>query len=198
MALLDSSRINLSGAHFLVVDDNPRFLKIMADLVGSFGVGSITTADSGLRARALLGERRFDLLITDGCMPDYDGYDLVRWLRSRAGDDERIMPAIIVSAHTRQEDIVRGRDCGANFVLAKPISPAILLERIFWIATPERAFIVADAYAGPDRRWRDDGPPPEAAPGRRSADRSREAGEAVADNGPPALDAATGWQGSSL
>lgn len=176
----DSSRINLSSAKFLIVDDNEKSLKILRDLVKSFGAGSVTTAASGLEAQALLSQQRFDLLITDGCMPDCDGYALVRWLRARPADDDRIIPAIIVSAHTREEEIALGRDCGANFVIAKPISPATLLERIYWIATHERAFVVCAGYAGPDRRWKNRAPPREVGAGRRRTDLSIEVG-------PPAL-----------
>lgn len=169
-ALQDSSRINLSGARILVVDDNDRALRIVVDLLTSFGADRVTTAADGEQAKALLAARRYDLLITDGAMPGCDGYDLVRWLRARPDDEERITPAIIVSAHTREEQIVRGRDCGAHYVVAKPISPAVLLERIFWISTEQRNFIVSDRYVGPDRRWRRDRLPKGVVRGRRKSD----------------------------
>jgi CheY-like chemotaxis protein len=170
MILQDSSRINLAGARILAVDDNAKSLKILTDLLVSFGATHLSTASNGKEAKALLSASRFDLLITDGAMPECDGYDLVRWLRSRPGDDERIIPAIIISAHTREEQIVLGRDCGAHFVIAKPISPATLLERIFWISSEARNFIVADTYAGPDRRWRQEPLPRGVAQGRRRDD----------------------------
>lgn len=168
--LQDSSRINLSPARILIVDDNPKSLKILCDLVGSFGARSITVASDGLQAKTLLTQSQFDLLITDAFMPDFDGYDLVRWLRARPSDEERTTPVLIVSAHTREEEIAKGRDCGANFMIAKPISPATLLEKIFWISTNEQKFLVCPGYVGPDRRRRDLGPPRPLVVGRRRND----------------------------
>lgn len=170
--LQDSSRINLSPARILIVDDNPKSLKILCDLVGSFGARAITVANDGLQAQALLSQGRFDLLITDAFMPGIDGYDLVRWLRARPSDEERTMPALIVSAHTREEEIAKGRDCGANFMIAKPISPATLLEKIFWISNTEQKFLVCPGYVGPDRRRRDLGPPAGLGEGRRRGDQT--------------------------
>ena len=178
----DSSRINLSSARFLIVDDNDKSLRILCDLVKSFGAGSVTAASSAFEAQELLGRQRFDLLITDAVMPDYDGYALVRWLRALPNDEERIIPALIVSAHTREEEIARGRDCGAHFVIAKPISPTVLLERIYWIATHERNFLVSDGYVGPDRRWKNRAPPSEFGAGRRRTDLSIEIGAATSPN----------------
>lgn len=172
----DSSRINLSSARILIVDDNPKSLKILCDLVGSFGARSITAAGDGLRGQALLSQARFDLLITDACMPGFDGYALVRWLRARPTDEERTTPAMIVSAHTREEEIARGRDCGANCMIAKPISPGALLEKIFWISTSDQKFLVCPGYAGPDRRRRDLPPPAAFGAGRRKTDPSARIG----------------------
>ncbi len=49
---------------------------------------------------------------------------------------------------------VPARDAGANVVVAKPLSPEILLQRIHWVARESRSFIVAPNYAGPDRRFK--------------------------------------------
>ena len=53
----------------------------------------------------------------------------------------------------------RARDCGANFILARPLSPEVLLERILWIAREKRHFISCSSYVGPDRRFHEAGPP---------------------------------------
>ena len=53
-----------------------------------------------------------------------------------------------------------------------------MLERILWIAREQRPFV---AYAGPDRRFKFDGPP-EGGAGRRRDDLSKDVGDAVAPN----------------
>lgn len=180
--MLDSSRINLSKTHFLVVDDNDRSLKILCELVKSFGVGNITTACDGAEAKELLSRQHVDLLLTDAHMPTCSGYDLVRWLRNRPSNDDRIIPAIIISAHTREHEIIEGRDCGAHYIIAKPTSPLVLLERIYWIAEQQRDFIDAGVYVGPDRRWKNQAPPSEFSDGRRARDLSSDITSALSAN----------------
>jgi len=67
-------------------------------------------------------------------MPGEDGYDLLRWLRREAKEPNRFAPAILVTGHTRISQIKRARDCGAHFVVSKPIQAKVLLERGFWVA----------------------------------------------------------------
>lgn len=179
--MLDSSKINLETAKILVADDNDHARKIVQDLLCAFGAKDVVTACDGDEAKALLVKQRFDLLITDGAMPTCDGYELVRWLRNRPRDEDRIIPAIIISAHTREEQVAEGRDSGANYTIAKPISPLTLLERIAYISDQPRSFIVAETYTGPDRRWKNRGLP-EGAEGRRKSDLSIDVGVAVEPN----------------
>ena len=115
-------------------------------------------------------------------MPTCSGYDLVRWLRNRPSNDDRIIPAIIISAHTREHEIIEGRDCGAHYIIAKPTSPLVLLERIYWIAEQQRDFIDAGFYVGPDRRWKNQAPPSEFSDGRRARDLSSDITSALSAN----------------
>lgn len=46
------------------------------------------------------------------------------------------------------------RDHGVNFTIVKPVSPAVLLDRILWMAQYDRPFISDPGYSGPDRRFR--------------------------------------------
>jgi hypothetical protein len=55
--------------------------------------------------------------------------------------------------------VTKARDCGANFLLTKPIMPHSLMERVIWVAQEARPFIELDTYAGPDRRFKNVGPP---------------------------------------
>lgn len=179
--MLDSSRINLNTAKVLVADDNENARNIIQDMLRAFGASDIVAVRDGVEAKSLLAKQQFDLVITDGAMPECDGYELVRWLRNRPKDEDRITPAIIISAHTRESQVAAGRDCGANYIIAKPISPQVLLERIFYISNEPRSFIVGDSYAGPDRRWKHQGPPGHEE-GRRKSDLSLDIGAAFDEN----------------
>ncbi|KAK0360550.1 hypothetical protein LTR94_026869 [Friedmanniomyces endolithicus] len=114
-------------------------------------------------------------------MPDMDGYDFVSWLRREAPEPARFTPVIMILGHAAGARVAKGRDCGASFVVAKPITPAVLLKRILWLGGETRQFVDAEHYVGPDRRVRNYGPPA-GGDGRRETDLSGEVGEALEAN----------------
>jgi CheY-like chemotaxis protein len=149
---------NLSKASVMVVDDEPFSLRLIAQTLLGFGVKSRHQCASADEAMALLKSHPVDLLIVDTEMPDKDGYDLVHWLR-RSGLDNAWVPAVMISGHTPQSKVAKARDCGANFIVARPLTPAVLLDRILWVARDIRPMLEAGDYSGPDRRFKDQGPP---------------------------------------
>ena len=80
-----------------------------------------------------------------------------------------------------RRDVIKARDCGANYIIAKPITPKTIMDRILWIAREDRMGIDCDTYVGPDRRFRRLGPPAGMV-GRRSGDLNDEIGAAVEPN----------------
>jgi CheY-like chemotaxis protein len=163
-------RVNLAAANMLVIDSNPQGREILLQVIGGMGVRRMTRADDLAAAREQLRLADFDLIICSSVLSDGDGYSFVNELRRAKIEPNRFTAVILLSGHTPMGDVRRARDCGANFVIAKPISPRILLERIVWIAREERAFIeAASVYVGPDRRFQDTGPP-EGMEGRRHED----------------------------
>ncbi|MDG2528876.1 response regulator [Caulobacter endophyticus] len=176
-----STRINLERATVLVLDDNGASLDILSGVVSGFGVRTLHRAESVKDAQALVKIHTFDLIISDVQMPEVDGYEFIQWLRREAPEQNRYVPVILVTGHTRISQVFKNRDAGSNFTVAKPITPKILLERIFWVAREERAFIECDTYIGPDRRFKHEGPPP-GTDGRRKDDLQGEVGDAQEPN----------------
>jgi CheY-like chemotaxis protein len=164
-----ATRINLDKVDVLLVDDSLPSLNLLAQVLLGFGVKNLTRAESAKAAQALLRERTFDLVISATNMAGVDGYELVKWQRRGALEANRYLPVILVSGHTPPSQVFKGRDAGANFTIAKPITPKIVLERILWAAKEDRQFIECDSYLGPDRRFKNDGPPA-GAKGRRRED----------------------------
>lgn len=164
-----STRINLDKVDVLLVDDSLASLNLLAQVLLGFGVKNVTRAENAKAAQVLLRERTFDLVISATNMAGIDGYELVKWQRRGALEANRYLPVILVSGHTPPSQVFKARDAGANFTVAKPITPKVLLERILWAAKEERQFVECDAYLGPDRRFKNDGPP-EGTKGRRRED----------------------------
>lgn len=176
-----SDRVNLSETTVLLIDDNPQSLDILSSIVQGFGVREQVRAMSAEAAKAILNRRSVDLILVDCAMPDMDGYDFVRWLRRENPEPLCMTPAVMLTGHATQAQVAKSRDCGASFIIAKPLTPAVLLQRLLWLAADQRVFVQSAGYVGPDRRVRNAGPPLGMA-GRRHDDLSAEVGAAVEAN----------------
>ncbi|MDR3508340.1 MAG: response regulator [Caulobacteraceae bacterium] len=176
-----NARINLDKLNVLLVDDNQQSLDILSQVLSGFGVRSMHKCDSGEEALKLVQRMSFDFIMTDGSMPGMDGYELTQAIRRLQGQPNAYVPILLVTGHARQSQVFKARDCGANFVVAKPITPRVLLDRIFWVAKEDRMFVETDTYVGPDRRFKREGPPA-GVTGRRKDDLTTELGTATTPN----------------
>jgi DNA-binding response OmpR family regulator len=172
------TRLNLTKAMVLLLQSNQAELDILGQVFIGFGVKAIrkclTTneAEDCIRSGIV-----FDLIVVDCDMPGGAGFDFISRLRQTEDGENRLAPIMLISGHTVPSSIVRARDCGANFVVAKPITPKVMYDRVMWLAREERQFVVSDSYAGPDRRHKTFGPPP-GSKGRRHDDVSAKLGKA--------------------
>ena len=107
----------------LVVDDEPALLKAVVTILEGTGF-QVFTAKNGKEARAKASEHQIDLLITDLGMPEEDGIELVRRLKS-----ERPGLRIIAMSGTFGPDLLKAaRLLGANATLSKPMTASQLLN----------------------------------------------------------------------
>lgn len=159
-ALDPSTRINLRSATVLVVDVNPEALDVARQMLTGFGVRAVHSFDNAEMARAEFQQRTFELIVIDPLLNGAeDGFDLIASMRREEMSPNRCTPIIAALSHNTLRNVTAARDAGANFVVAKPLSPQMLLQRIDWIARENRQFIVAPGYVGPDRRFKQMGPP---------------------------------------
>lgn len=159
-SLRESAIINLTGAVTMLVDDSSFAADVTSSALLGFGIKTKYSKRSAAEAIEILQETEIDLLVVDCLMPGMDGFELVHWLR-RSGPPNAFVPVIMTAAHIRRSMVQKGRDCGANFIVTKPFSASVLLERIVWVARDGRPFLEVGEYFGPDRRFRDVPPPGE-------------------------------------
>ncbi len=162
-------RINLGDAHVMLVESNPQGMEILSQVLAGLGIRGASRCASVQDAWKMLKMADFDLIVCGSNFADGDGYDFISELRRSSVEPNRFCSVIVLSGHTPAAAVHKARDCGANFIVAKPISARTLLDRIVWIAREPRSFIDASVYAGPDRRFQNLGPPAEMA-GRRKED----------------------------
>lgn len=112
------------SAHLLVVEDDPALLSILEASI-SFGGFTNQAARSGHEALAMFKGGRFDGILMDLGLPDFDGGDLLRTFRSTSN-----IPIIVVSGRGTERDKIEALDMGADDFVAKPFLPGELLARI--------------------------------------------------------------------
>jgi len=110
----------------LVVDDDELELSLLADRLGAAGY-SVTTAQSGAQACALIRQQSFPVVITDYKMPDMDGLQLVDRVREQEADRNYL---IVWSICGTQADRDRSFSHGADDHLSKLLPDTELLDRI--------------------------------------------------------------------
>lgn len=71
-----------------------------------------------------------NVILLDLKMPGLDGFDFLEWLRSKSPGDLRVIPTIIMSSSSLQEDVKRAYALGANLYMCKPIDWDVFRERI--------------------------------------------------------------------
>ncbi|CAL1690971.1 hypothetical protein MMB232_01105 [Brevundimonas subvibrioides] len=175
-------RINLRSLKALCVDANPMGLDILSQTLLGFGVDRIFRAPNVEEAKAILKKDTIDMILCDAQLGEESGPDFVRWLRTSRLDPNCHAPIFVITGHAIEPEVVNARDCGSNFIITKPLSPAILMQRILWVAGADRPFIESDHYTGPDRRFKFEGVPTELAAGRRKGDGSSTLGEPTGAN----------------
>ena len=114
-------------AKILVVDDTPKNVKLLADLLTVKGY-SVVTAASGREALARMESDNPDLVLLDVVMPEMSGYEVCRRIRENAAT--QTLPIVMVTALDPSEERIKGLDAGADDFLTKPINRAELLARV--------------------------------------------------------------------
>jgi PAS domain S-box-containing protein len=116
----------LDGVRVLLVEDNLDTLEMLKFIFDESGA-EVITATSVDEALESLERFKPDALVSDIAMPDRDGYDLIREIRSREPERGGKIPAVAVTAYARAEDRVRVLASGFQMHIAKPIDPDELI-----------------------------------------------------------------------
>ena len=116
-----------SPAKILVVDDTPRNVKLLADLLSVKGY-AVVTASSGQEALTKIDAEPPDLVLFDVVMPEMSGYEVCQKIRENPAT--AMLPVIMVTALDPAEERVKGIEAGADDFLTKPINQGELLARV--------------------------------------------------------------------
>lgn len=176
-----NTKLNFESVNILLLEQSVHALEIMQQMLFGFGARNFDRTVTIDEAKTVVGRKTLDLITVDPNLKEGDGLAFVRWLRKSGLEPNRFAPLMVLSANGSNMSVMRARDAGASFFIVKPITPAILMDRILRVIRDKRPFVVADNYAGPDRRFKFEGPPVGEAP-RRSTDLDVKIGEAREPN----------------
>jgi EAL domain-containing protein (putative c-di-GMP-specific phosphodiesterase class I)/CheY-like chemotaxis protein len=114
----------------LVVEDDAFTRKIIVQVLRDLGYASIADADSAISAIALLEAKSFDLIITDVNMPNMNGLELVRGIRTGKTAAKRETRIVILTSHSQSEVLASALALDINGFLVKPIIPAVVEAKL--------------------------------------------------------------------
>ncbi len=114
-------------ARVLVVDDVPANVKLLEARL-SAEYFDVTTAHSGAEALAACERAECDIVLLDVMMPDMDGFEVCRILKSNPATHH--IPVVMVTALDQPSDRVQGLQAGADDFLTKPVSDIALIARV--------------------------------------------------------------------
>jgi signal transduction histidine kinase len=116
-----------SAARILIVDDDERNLLALAEVLRD--IADVVSASSGEQALRCLLKEQFAVIILDVLMPDMDGYETARLIRTR--EQSRDTPIIFLTAINKEDaHLLRGYDSGAVDYVFKPLQPLIVRSKV--------------------------------------------------------------------
>ncbi len=115
--------------NILIIDDNKNNLFTLHTLIKEHIEAEIFEADSGIDALQIILQEKIDLIILDVQMPEMDGFETAKLIRSRKKN--RHIPIVFLTAAYKSEDFKqKGFAVGAADYLTKPIDTSQLITRI--------------------------------------------------------------------
>jgi two-component system, chemotaxis family, chemotaxis protein CheY len=109
----------------LIADDSPATRQLVAAALSDSAQVELERASSGLEAIRLLSTEKVDLVLTDVNMPDINGLELIKFVKTN--ENLRHIPVVIISTDSSDRDMQLGLSLGASEYLPKPFTSEELL-----------------------------------------------------------------------
>jgi len=113
---------------YLVVDDFATMRRVVKGQLRELGIENMDEAEDGLAALVALRKGEFGFVITDWNMPNMQGIDLLRAIRSDSILHH--LPVLMVTAENKRENIIEAAQAGVNGYIVKPFTADVLKEKL--------------------------------------------------------------------
>lgn len=142
----------LTALRVLIVDDEPAMRRVTCSLLQAIGINRMCEAEdgrSGLEAICAFGP---DVVILDWEMPNLNGPEFVRAVRSPETFLLPDVPIIMLTGYGDRSRVIEAVNLGVNDFLLKPVSRKALLERFVSLVAQPRRMVRNGEYYGPEPR----------------------------------------------
>ena len=112
----------------LIVDDFSTMRRIIKNLLRDLGFNNTFEADDGNTALPMLKNGDYDFVVTDWNMPEMNGAELVRKLRSMPEYDD--VPIVMITTRGMKDDVMTAMKLGVNAYVIKPFTPDVLKVKL--------------------------------------------------------------------
>ncbi|CCQ74627.1 response regulator [Magnetospira sp. QH-2] len=149
--------LNLQNVTFLLVEDNRFSARLAVSILKNLKVARVEVVPSAEDAITLLRSGfQPDILLVDWLLPNMNGSDFTKQVRTRGITANAYIPIIMITSWSRIAVIEGARDSGINEILAKPVSPLSLYNAVVKVIMKPRPFVRSATYFGPNRRRSND------------------------------------------
>lgn len=115
---LELSFFDIKSVRVLVVDDSRLARNFISRVLNNLGIDLITQVDDGSEAIKILDTEMFDLVVTDYNMPEVNGEELTRFIRTQSGQSH--IPILMVSSEANDAHLANIEKAGVNALCDKP------------------------------------------------------------------------------
>lgn len=122
-----------AGCKILLAEDNLMNQKLLSFMIKGLGL-QLTACNNGREAVEVLKKEKYDLVLMDIEMPEMNGYEATRAIRSEL---KLNVPVIAATAHESEDEIKKCLESGMNDHLVKPIKEEELLKKLSMYLFPE-------------------------------------------------------------
>ena len=136
----------------LVVDDDYYMRKVIRSLLQANGIKTYYDAQDGVSGLEAIITLNPDVVILDWDMPDINGAEFMRIVRSPLTFPAPAIPVIMLTGQVERETIIEAVRLGVNEFLCKPVSAKTIFERIVAIRVKPREMVRIGDYYGPAPR----------------------------------------------
>ena len=114
----------------LIVDDSSTMRRIIGNVVMQLGFSrdDFDEAEDGVKAWKLLGESKYDIILTDWNMPNMNGLELVK--KTRAEGVHIKTPIIMITTEGGKGEVITALKAGVNNYIVKPFNAEVLKEKL--------------------------------------------------------------------